>query len=205
MEHDPTYTVTLRGRDFILTKSQIEFDSPNYFTTCFLGDSKEAQTRHLLLCRDPDLFIVICDYLCGYRVLPLNNRAIPARMSPEFALENIKADAAFYQLGGLIEECAALMSQTPQKGREQPQKPYLVLGCEYEHDTAGPFVEEVDKAINGPTWSTRITESRLSEIPFADMDRPEDHSGYLGLRTISAMESFAWAVRGEESSGRVAP
>ncbi|EUC56779.1 BTB domain protein, putative [Rhizoctonia solani AG-3 Rhs1AP] len=140
MEHDPIYTVTVRGKDFLLTKSQIEFDGPNYFTTCFLGDFKEAQSHHLKLSRDPDLFFIISDYLCGYEVLPLSDQVIPARMSPEIALENLKTDAEFYQLDGLVEQCDALITHRQQKVQDESQKPYLVYGYEYTyHDGNSPF------------------------------------------------------------------
>ncbi|KAH7332675.1 hypothetical protein B0J17DRAFT_678404 [Rhizoctonia solani] len=138
MEHEDGYTVTIRGRDFQLVKAQIEFDGPNYFTTCFLGGFKESQSRHLKLFRDPDLFLIICDYLSGYKVLPLSDRVIPARMSPELALANLKTDAAFYQLDGLVEQCDALIIPPDQQA---DGKHYLILGCDYRHPSRGRFGE----------------------------------------------------------------
>ncbi|CAE7158871.1 unnamed protein product [Rhizoctonia solani] len=198
MEHDPLYTVTLRGRDFSLTKSQIEFDGPNYFTACFLGDFKEAQTRRLVLPRDPDIFFVVCDYLCGYKVLPLSSRVIPARMTPELALENLKADAEFYGLDGLFEQCNALLAPSVLKAQEKSRKPYSVVGCQYQRDIEGPFADELDLAIRAPTWITRITEANLTEEPFASMSRPDDKMDYLSLSTRATVEAFAREVCGGE-------
>lgn len=129
MDHDLEYTVTVRGEVFTLTKSQIEFDAPNYFTMCFLGDFREAQTRHVKLSRDPDLFRIILDYLCGYTVLPLSKTVIPARMTQAAALKNLRTDAAFYQLEGLIQECDIFIK--PFQVKAAPVDPYLVLGSKY--------------------------------------------------------------------------
>ncbi|KAG8783845.1 hypothetical protein FRC12_019292 [Ceratobasidium sp. 428] len=91
----------MRGETFILTRDQIEFDSPNYFTTYFFGNSAASQTRTLTLSRDPDLFKIVLDHLSGYEVIPLHASVIPKRMSPDLALRNLLADAQFYLLDGL--------------------------------------------------------------------------------------------------------
>ncbi|KAG8783844.1 hypothetical protein FRC12_019291 [Ceratobasidium sp. 428] len=98
-----TYKIIMRGETFLLTRDQIEFDSPNYFTSCFLGEFSEAKTRTLTLSRDPELFKIILDYLSGYDVLPLHESAIPERMGLDVALRNVFADAQFYQLDGLVD------------------------------------------------------------------------------------------------------
>ncbi|KAG8677982.1 hypothetical protein FRC08_018164 [Ceratobasidium sp. 394] len=92
----------MRGEHFTLTQDQIEFDSPNYFTSCFLGDFAESRTRTVTLFRDPDLFKIIVEYLNGYQVIPLHESALPKRMSTDAALFNLLADAQFYHLDGLI-------------------------------------------------------------------------------------------------------
>ncbi|KAH7332671.1 hypothetical protein B0J17DRAFT_548308, partial [Rhizoctonia solani] len=108
------YTIIIRNRQFLLNKSQIEFDSPNFFISCFLRDFSEAQSRTLKLSRDPDLFQVIVNYLCGYAVLPLSDDFRPAFMTPATVLTNLRTDAVFYQLDGLVEQCDALLKpQTP--------------------------------------------------------------------------------------------
>ncbi|KAG8783847.1 hypothetical protein FRC12_019294 [Ceratobasidium sp. 428] len=107
-----TYTVIMRGETFVLTRDQIEFDSPNYFTACFLGEFIESQTRTLTLSREPVLFRIILDHLSGYEVIPLHASVIPKRMSPEVALRNLLADAQFYLLDGLRREIG-LSAQSP--------------------------------------------------------------------------------------------
>ncbi|KAH7332674.1 hypothetical protein B0J17DRAFT_678403 [Rhizoctonia solani] len=143
MDQDTGYTVTVQNRDFLLTESQIVFDAPNYFLTCFSGDFKEAQTRHLYISRDPGLFQIISDYMCGYAVLPLSNHAIPARMSPELALVNLKADAVYYELDGLVEQCNTFLLQEQKKIKDKPEirKMYSILGCEYECSSSLSFGE----------------------------------------------------------------
>ncbi|KAG8741378.1 hypothetical protein FRC10_002943 [Ceratobasidium sp. 414] len=99
-----TYTVITRGEIFTLTRDQVEFDSPNYFTSCFLGESAESQTRTLTLSRDPNLFMIVLDYLSGYEVLPLHDSALPKRMGPDVARRNLLADARFYRLDRLADQ-----------------------------------------------------------------------------------------------------
>ncbi|KAH7100430.1 hypothetical protein BKA62DRAFT_658414 [Auriculariales sp. MPI-PUGE-AT-0066] len=96
-----SFTVILRGEEFTVYQDQIEFDAPNYFTSIFLGDFSESQSRCVHLSRNPDLFRIIIEYLSGYDVLPLATAAIPARMTAEAALRNLRRDAAFYRLKGL--------------------------------------------------------------------------------------------------------
>ncbi|CAE6439935.1 unnamed protein product [Rhizoctonia solani] len=112
------FTVILQDRKFTLTQSQVEFDSPNYFSTRFLGDSRGSQTRQIKLNRDPDLFKIILNYLCGYAVLPLSAKQIPEHMSPATVLSNLRSDAVFYQLNGLVQACQEFVSnQTLQQRR----------------------------------------------------------------------------------------
>lgn len=101
-----TYTIHVQDETFHLTKDQVQFDSPNYFTSCFFGDFAESQTRTLRLSRDPAIFRIILDYLNGYHVLPLSNSMLPARMSRELALRNLRVDAEFYLLDGLLAQIA---------------------------------------------------------------------------------------------------
>ncbi|KAG9085758.1 hypothetical protein FRC06_003461 [Ceratobasidium sp. 370] len=102
-----TYTVTMRGESFILTQDQIEFDSPNYFTSCFLGEFAESKARAVTLSRDPDLFRIVLDYLGGYKVLPLHESVVTERMGKDTAIFNLLVDAQFYQLDGLISQVKA--------------------------------------------------------------------------------------------------
>lgn len=94
-----TYKVTIEDQVFKLTKSQIHFDSPNYFTFHLLDKSEDE----VELTRDPHLFRIIVDYLNGYCVVPLRMDRLPPTMSPDIALANLRVDAEFYQLHGLLD------------------------------------------------------------------------------------------------------
>ena len=97
------YQIIVRGETFILDRHQILFDSPNYFSSYFLGDfSEAAEGRHqLILRRDPFLFRLVEAYLSGYPVLPLPT-SLPVHLSPESAIQSLLSDARFYGLDGLI-------------------------------------------------------------------------------------------------------
>lgn len=122
MNPNDKFIVIARGTIFTLTRSQIEFDSPNYFTACFLGNFKESQTRTLEISRDPVLFSIIFDYLCGYNVFSLKESVIPLRMTLATALVNLQADAEFYQLDGLIRACNNEIPTKP-----PPENEYRVI------------------------------------------------------------------------------
>lgn len=110
---DSMYTIIVKDKTFLLTKEQIQFDSPNYFTTYFLGEFKEGNEgkQTLSFQRHPVLFELIVDYLTGYDIFPLpgadsstsQSTLIPT-MSPLALLNNLKKDALFYGLDGLCEQ-----------------------------------------------------------------------------------------------------
>jgi hypothetical protein len=208
MEYDPKYTIVVMNKKFVLTKSQIEFDSPNYFTTCFLGDYREAQTRQIELSRDPSLFAIIVKYLCGYSVLPLNEKQIPPDMSPTSALVNLRVDAAFYQLDGLIRACDKLLSVEKLTERRSHM---ALLGLVQVRDTAGDtgnVYQTVPCAIANHHYNTTVPQifinaldsyhtvgvppDQLSKEPFSELIRPDaadGPTGFGGLRTMGAVES----------------
>ncbi|KAG8755658.1 hypothetical protein FRC11_005884 [Ceratobasidium sp. 423] len=117
-------------------------------------------------------------------------------MSPELALANLRTDAAFYQLDGLVEQCNALIAQSLVEGG--PRKQYQILGSEYEHLSNCSFESQMGIALKAKTWSTRVTAERLAQEPFVNMERPEKHLGFSGLRTIAAVERFAREMCGVE-------
>ncbi|KAB5588513.1 hypothetical protein CTheo_8045 [Ceratobasidium theobromae] len=188
MEHEPEYIITVRGEEFLLTKSQIEFDSPNYFTACFFGDFREAQSRRLKLSRDPDLFRIITNYLCGYKVIPLCQSFTPKLMATATTLINLRADAAFYQLDGLIKECDAHIR--PERNTITDSNRYLLLGSQYKHAQIEDIEVQITAALNRSVWRTYVSEERLNQEPLTKMEKPELHTGYMGLRTIAAIERF---------------
>ncbi|KAH7337808.1 hypothetical protein B0J17DRAFT_664302 [Rhizoctonia solani] len=104
MTQSELYKITLRDTTFTLDRSQVEFDSPNYFTSCFLGSFTESQAREIRLSRDPALFSIIVNYLSGYTILPIQP---PSGMSEQATLENLLRDALFYgldELASMLEE-----------------------------------------------------------------------------------------------------
>lgn len=98
-KHTQKYKITVEDKVFSLSNAQIYFDSPNYFTAQ-LVDGPEDE---LELSRDPYLFRIIIDYLNGYTVLPIRQDRLPPKMSREVALANLRVDAEFYQLHGLLD------------------------------------------------------------------------------------------------------
>lgn len=95
------YTVVVQGEIFMLSRAQIEFDCPNLFTEHFLHTGSEPHRRQILLSRNPQLFSLIVEYLCGYAILPIHDAALPTRMSRETVLGNLRVDAEYYKLEGL--------------------------------------------------------------------------------------------------------
>jgi hypothetical protein len=96
------FRVIVRGQLFELSRAQITYDAPNLFTSAFLGDFSEAASHTLRLDRDPDLFAIIVDHLSGYEVLPLEQSAVPRTMGVEKAMRNLRLDAEYLGLEGLI-------------------------------------------------------------------------------------------------------
>ncbi|QRV84529.1 hypothetical protein RhiJN_12545 [Ceratobasidium sp. AG-Ba] len=120
------YTVILRDTTFRLDRSQLEFDSPNYFTACFLGSFSESSAREIRLSRSPVLFSLIVDYLSGYTIFPLKD---VGGMASETALENLLADALFYGLDDLVGLLESYKSRMILSSRieERVVKSYLMV------------------------------------------------------------------------------
>ncbi|GAA5858071.1 hypothetical protein JCM1840_001029 [Sporobolomyces johnsonii] len=101
------YTVIARDIPFSLSRSQIETDSPNFFTAAFLEhDFAEASSRRLRVDTHPKLFALIVDYLSGYDILPLTDKTVPDTMSVDVAMKNLLKDADYFQLDSLSPKLA---------------------------------------------------------------------------------------------------
>ncbi|GAB1524730.1 hypothetical protein RhiTH_007884 [Rhizoctonia solani] len=200
MDYEPKYTVIMRGQEFVLTKSQIEFDSPNYFSLCFLGDFREAQSRSLELCRNPDLFRIIVEYLCGYEVLPLNDKLLPSFMSTEMGLENLRIDALFYQLDGLVKACETFAK--PRISHRVPKTSFMLLGytawnTNILSDTAPKGISVRDIAYLSPEkdhWYTIVTEDVFVQIE--QLQSPNSYNDFQGFRIVAAMEGYTRKMAG---------
>lgn len=130
MTQNDKYIILIHGKRYVLTKAQVEFDSPNYFTKQFFGDTPEAQSRTLELSRDPDLFKLVLDYLSDYWVIPLNVPVIPPR-SAFRTLNDLLRDAKFYELRKLESACQSLMPAAQKAGenakKESMREKYIMM------------------------------------------------------------------------------
>ncbi|KAH7332673.1 hypothetical protein B0J17DRAFT_619794 [Rhizoctonia solani] len=197
MENEPKYTVILRGQEFVLTKSQIEFDSPNYFTAYFLKDSKETQAQRLELFRSPDLFKLIIEYLCGYKIFPLNEKSIPSCMPLESGLQNLRVDAVFYQLDGLVKSCDKNIQS--RGSSTSSDKSFMAIG----HTTAYPIMSDTDlsriildrlhlvktEMTPGNTWTTIVTAEKFDKM--GQLQSPEQYVDFDDLQLVAGIESLA--------------
>jgi hypothetical protein len=100
-----TFTVTVRDTSFVLSRSQIEHDAPNYLTSYFLSDCGERINEHIQISRDPCIFELVLKYLNGYQVLPIHDSSVPPSLTAATALADLQADAEFFQLDGLVQAC----------------------------------------------------------------------------------------------------
>ncbi|QRW24019.1 CVNH domain protein [Rhizoctonia solani] len=183
-----------RGTEFSLHKSQIEFDGPNYFTFYFLANSKQ---RRIELHRDPGLFRIIVSYLSGYNIFPLDERSIPPTMTSETVLQNLRADAVFYQLSGLVCACDEFIEQ--QRIKQTPQNQYLVLGNVYRCHFSVEFDELQTNTEPASSWRLHANKDILSKTPFDDMITVESmlDEGIDGLQAIAKVEGFTTHTLGE--------
>ncbi|GAA5887916.1 hypothetical protein JCM5296_001495 [Sporobolomyces johnsonii] len=110
----PTYTIVLRGKRFVLSASQISFDSPNYFTAAFLGGFKETATRTIYSDRRPEYFAVIFEHLAGYDVFPVKLEGL----SEEEGAKAILAEAEYFQLDGLADKAKEALDGLADKAQE---------------------------------------------------------------------------------------
>ncbi|CAE6498826.1 unnamed protein product [Rhizoctonia solani] len=191
-EYEQKYTIYIQGREFTLRRSQIEFDSPNYFTTCFLGDFREAETRRIELYRDPDLFRIVISYLNGYVVLPLNEKSLPGGASLRPTLLNLRADAQFYQLDGLLKACDEELNPAPKERRKDR---FIVLGFDYRYITVDDDMfhepwRPIKKWPIEAEWQTYVTEDALGNGPLAGLVQLEP-SQQNSLELMGAIERLA--------------
>lgn len=106
------FTIIVRDKTFTLTKDQLEFDSPNYFTTYFLGEFKEGQDgkKSVVFNRHPALFELVVEYLTGYDIFPVPDHYIGS-MTQGTLLKNLLKDALFYGLDGLCKQIQEQMGK----------------------------------------------------------------------------------------------
>ncbi|KAG8740590.1 hypothetical protein FRC10_004127 [Ceratobasidium sp. 414] len=145
-----SFTVLVSGTPFVLSKSQLERDAPNYLTAYFLDDSGHRIRESLEISRDPDIFKLVLRYLNGYQVVPLHDGLIPSLSTAAAALADLRADAEFYQLDGLLHACKS----------DESNATYAVITCHFKAtpDTLSP-VESFDNIM--PRCSMEIMDYGL--------------------------------------------
>ncbi|KAF8601056.1 hypothetical protein BDV93DRAFT_546025 [Ceratobasidium sp. AG-I] len=215
MTQNDKYTIIIHGKRYVLTKAQVEFDSPNYFTKQFFGDTPEAQSRTLELSRDPDLFKLVLDYLSDYWIIPLNVPAIPPR-SAYRTLNDLLRDAKFYQLGKLESACQGLMpaaGEAAVKARDSlKQEKYIVMTRmaqteNNEADTARIYEKGYDSYMY-----TRISEDKLSLPTLSGLNTLQSSQSFMGIRELGFVRKVAtvylkgeniidWKLIGWKSNG----
>ncbi|CAE6540336.1 unnamed protein product [Rhizoctonia solani] len=116
-------TVIVRDKTFILSEDQIKSDEPSLFTE-FIDNHPETPRPSMRFSRNPCLFSLILDHLCGYTILPIHDANIPHGMTQETALKNLKADAVHYKLEKLVNSIE-IYQQTlvPANIKSGPDKP----------------------------------------------------------------------------------
>lgn len=73
---------------------------------------------------------VVISYLNGYVVLPLNEISLPGGASLRPTLLNLRADAQFYQLDGLLKACDEELKPA---AKELRKGRLVVLGFKYRY------------------------------------------------------------------------
>ncbi|CAE6513440.1 unnamed protein product [Rhizoctonia solani] len=184
---EPVYTVIAQGRAYQLTRSQIEFDSPNYFTMCFLGDFKEAQTRRLDISQDPVVFSFIVDYLSGYQILP-RGHVNSLSTTTDMTLNKLRTDAAFFQLDGLVHLMDSLL--IPYVEIMKPTEKYLAfLGTYRPIDRNLETTAEVFNNVH--RWSaTALTTKKRARAPFDELESPHSGSDFDDYYTVAAIQDI---------------
>ncbi|CAE6467332.1 unnamed protein product [Rhizoctonia solani] len=196
MNPEQTYTILVQSQKFTLSHHQIKFDSPNYFTTCFLGDFYESQTRSVSLSRSPIMFPLIEQYLCGYMIFPLNERSIPEGMTTTQAIANLRADALFYQLEGLVRECDTYMR--PVKKGLPASNRYLLVGWEVTKEDNEPVdflnldIKDIPKHLPTPKqlgWHLYVTRQELDNLGLKNMTMRDQfmNGGQEGLGALTGV------------------
>ncbi|KAF8593649.1 hypothetical protein BDV93DRAFT_221604, partial [Ceratobasidium sp. AG-I] len=151
----------------------------------------------LELSRDPDLFRIVLDYLSGYVVFPLSDKHIPLHSSSQVVLQNLVADATFYELRGFLKLCqdhtyirepTPVEEMTPPPPPPPPPRPtYLALTSvsvapvKYV-DEGYPFLQALDSYFPVP-----VPEDKLNDPAFASLVTPDSCSTFSDYRTLSAI------------------
>ncbi|KAG8720435.1 hypothetical protein FRC11_003171 [Ceratobasidium sp. 423] len=134
--------------------------------------------------------------------MPLNDKAIPSYMTLETGLQNLRADALFYQLGGLVTACDSFIK--PRDPPVPPSRSFLVVGYTTTSrilsgtDPNSVSVSMLEWENPGPRdknkWMTLVTEDTLGRM--GRIQSPKSYTDFQGLRTVAAIEKLTSKLAG---------
>ncbi|KAH8913938.1 hypothetical protein BT69DRAFT_1343827 [Atractiella rhizophila] len=120
------FQIFVRETEFTLSKTQIMFDSPNFFTRAFFGEFEEANSHSIRIDVHPQLFKIVIDYLSGYDVFPISDTAVPSTMSKDTVLKNLLKDAAFLDLDHFTQLLQEEVGKLQAANSSLLSKPYVL-------------------------------------------------------------------------------
>ncbi|KAH8921441.1 hypothetical protein BT69DRAFT_1335552 [Atractiella rhizophila] len=187
----PHFTINISTsptKTYVLTLSQIVFDSPNLFTNSFLSSTSnalnatpttaatsesgflESQTHTLFLPdRKPATFEVIRDWLSGYDIFPLE---VSGAGSEKKFRANLLKDAEFYGLEGLKNAIAQWTEQ------EEGETGRMARRAEEEVCAVGKGLMDSElrrllrECVPGPGWGTEEKVLRVRGVRIRFEMRP---------------------------------
>lgn len=127
---DLEFKIIVRGTVFLVTESDIELDSPNYFTSAFAKDGfQESKTRSITLNNyNPIIFQVLVDYLQGEKIFPLPE-ILAGTKSREVVMSSLKDYAEYFQLDKLLLKLRAEMTRLIEE-KKRPLGEYYTFQSE---------------------------------------------------------------------------
>ncbi|KAF8749647.1 hypothetical protein RHS01_09941 [Rhizoctonia solani] len=110
-------------------------------------------------------------------------------MTPSTVLANLRIDAMFYQLDGLVDQCDEF-TKSQSRVSSLPSR-YLIVGTQYKHAE----IEDigVNANVNGHDWQSMANmgdRDVLHKEPLLSIERPESRTGFNALREVAAVERF---------------
>ncbi|QRV97061.1 hypothetical protein RhiJN_25080 [Ceratobasidium sp. AG-Ba] len=121
------FTVLVSEKLFKITRKQIHFDAPNYFTKRVLTNPPTVGSRIMELSRDAEMFQFILDYPSGYSAIS-TDRLVISCLPASRSIQDLLVDATFYELDKLKAICTRLLEHPIVELENQPlPKRYLLL------------------------------------------------------------------------------
>ncbi|KAH7332672.1 hypothetical protein B0J17DRAFT_771740 [Rhizoctonia solani] len=140
------------------------------------------------------MFPLIQQYLCRYMVLPLSDHTLPKEVNATQVIANLRADALFYQLEGLVQQCDSYLE--PVKRGLPASNRYLLVGWEESKDESIDYptlnIRDIDKLIPTPRqlgWHLYITGQELEKMSFKNLTSRDKFfkGGEEGIRALTGV------------------